>query len=573
MSTITVQEVTQTLSVISEPITLTVLQGPVIVGGASTGAVRYVRTITIKSGQNLNANSVLGKNVSNKYVLSTSAASDGSAAPSAVLVAACNASAGDTPAAAYMSGEFNAGDLVLGVGHTVRSIIYPLRANGIFTIGDWTAPATVGLLDSVLALATPVYAWAGGNAWQDVAGTVASSSGDLVRNLPDARGSGPTLTGASGTAVLETVGGKLCLRTTAGGAGLAAAFTYALPVTIAMVIDVENAASGASDIMIDGNTIISLTFGSTGAPNSANGASSEGFYSDAAGVNRAHTAELVRKWAVVIVEVSGTQFKVWQNGRIIYEKSTASTLALGGLTLGGLGGANGRGADARYGLLAAYSGALISSNFSGVATLGAILVQSFGVTARSSSTEIVTVFVGDSITAGYGISRNSAWPEQFAALKGGQWTARNTGIPNRTAQELASDMAVLAGQYIAFSTRAVVLAGTNDILQGASGATTATRVKALWTDLIGRGYSVYAATIPALADYAGTPGGGEPARVAANAEIVSSWAGLGCTGLINLAADSRLSNGNDAAYFQSDKLHPSIAGAGVIAELVAAVVT
>ena len=88
--------------------------------------------VTLLLGTNYKSGSVLGKiTASSKYQLSASAAADGSQTPDLVLAEDVDASAADKPALAYARGDFNAGALTLGAGHTVTSITEGLRAKGI----------------------------------------------------------------------------------------------------------------------------------------------------------------------------------------------------------------------------------------------------------------------------------------------------------------------------------------------------------------------------------------------------------------------------------------------------------
>lgn len=93
------------------------------------------RNITIASGQTLMRGAVLGKiTASGKYILSLAAAADGSQTPDLVLAEDVNASGADAPGLAYERGDFNAGALTLGTGHTVASIRDGLRGKGITLI-------------------------------------------------------------------------------------------------------------------------------------------------------------------------------------------------------------------------------------------------------------------------------------------------------------------------------------------------------------------------------------------------------------------------------------------------------
>lgn len=92
------------------------------------------RNITLKSGQNLQRGAVIGKDGGDKYLLSLSAAADGSETPDLVLADACDASAADTPAIAYERGDFLESGLTIGTGHTAGSIREGLRDKGITLI-------------------------------------------------------------------------------------------------------------------------------------------------------------------------------------------------------------------------------------------------------------------------------------------------------------------------------------------------------------------------------------------------------------------------------------------------------
>jgi len=90
------------------------------------------RKVTILSGQNLAVGAVIGKiTAGGKYVLSASAAADGSQAPDLVLAEDCDASGGDREAIAYETATVVSTALVLGAGHTVASIREGLRDKGI----------------------------------------------------------------------------------------------------------------------------------------------------------------------------------------------------------------------------------------------------------------------------------------------------------------------------------------------------------------------------------------------------------------------------------------------------------
>jgi hypothetical protein len=92
------------------------------------------QTVTLAQAAGaLKRGSVLGVvTASGKYLLSASAAGDGSQVPSAILVQDSDATAGDLSVPVYFSGDFNFRALTLGAGHTQNSITGPLRDASIF---------------------------------------------------------------------------------------------------------------------------------------------------------------------------------------------------------------------------------------------------------------------------------------------------------------------------------------------------------------------------------------------------------------------------------------------------------
>lgn len=89
-------------------------------------------SITVDTG-NLKRGAVLGKvTATGKYILSASAAVDGSQVPSVILAEDTDATAGDVVTVGYLTGEFNTAALTFGAGHTAASVKDGLRDLGIF---------------------------------------------------------------------------------------------------------------------------------------------------------------------------------------------------------------------------------------------------------------------------------------------------------------------------------------------------------------------------------------------------------------------------------------------------------
>jgi hypothetical protein len=91
--------------------------------------------VTLASGQNLKRGALLGQLTSGgNYVLSLSAASDGSQTPVAVLAQDCDASGGARAALVYIRGDFQSTGITFGASHTVASTAAGLQDRGIFIL-------------------------------------------------------------------------------------------------------------------------------------------------------------------------------------------------------------------------------------------------------------------------------------------------------------------------------------------------------------------------------------------------------------------------------------------------------
>ena len=86
-------------------------------------------TVTILSGQNLKRGAVVGRvTASGKYVLSLSAAENGSEDPVGILATDCYADGADKEAPVFFMGEFNAAECVFGADHTAATATAAFRA-------------------------------------------------------------------------------------------------------------------------------------------------------------------------------------------------------------------------------------------------------------------------------------------------------------------------------------------------------------------------------------------------------------------------------------------------------------
>jgi hypothetical protein len=94
---------------------------------------RITRKVIVGTAANLVAGSVVGKiTATGKYILSASAAVDGSQVPEAILAEDAPAASADFQAVAIFTGEINELAVTLGAGHTLASIRDGLRNKSIF---------------------------------------------------------------------------------------------------------------------------------------------------------------------------------------------------------------------------------------------------------------------------------------------------------------------------------------------------------------------------------------------------------------------------------------------------------
>jgi hypothetical protein len=92
----------------------------------------FGEAVTIVSGQNLAAGSVLGQITSGgKYALALAASNDGSQTPCAIIPEACDASGGDKTAFVFYTGRFRQNKLVFGTGITAAASRRDLAQKGL----------------------------------------------------------------------------------------------------------------------------------------------------------------------------------------------------------------------------------------------------------------------------------------------------------------------------------------------------------------------------------------------------------------------------------------------------------
>ncbi len=180
----------------------------------------------------------------------------------------------------------------------------------------------------------------------------------------------------------------------------------------------------------------------------------------------------------------------------------------------------------------------------------------------------VIVCDGDSITAGYLLNPPEFYPTVMAASLGAGWTVTNHAVTGWVVQDLLDHTSTVDSQYVA-GAQVVFLAGSNDLAASSSSSTILSKLSTYGLGRKAVGFRTIICTITPRGSLDGTQ---EANRVSVNASLranLSTYADL----LVDLVADSRLADCFDATYYNSgDRLHPTAAGAAVIAELVQATV-
>jgi lysophospholipase L1-like esterase len=182
------------------------------------------------------------------------------------------------------------------------------------------------------------------------------------------------------------------------------------------------------------------------------------------------------------------------------------------------------------------------------------------------------VFVGDSLTAGGpGIQPVShCYPWHLCQQYGGSFKPLLIATPGQTIgqQQTLVTQQVVPLDLTPFATNvAVVCAGSNDLWEGGTAADAASGIAGLCGSLRSAGFKVIVATItPRSAVTTSQQVTLSTAISATNAAIRSGYAAY-ADGLVDWAADARLSDYTNTTYF-ADGCHTTDAGDGVKAQLV-----
>ena len=201
----------------------------------------------------------------------------------------------------------------------------------------------------------------------------------------------------------------------------------------------------------------------------------------------------------------------------------------------------------------------------------ASLVAMLAAPAAAAAPALSIVAIGDSIGAGYGLPAGENFPTytpalvpRTASLALNDSTAGETCATHIT--NIATDEAALVGGDVNV---AVIECGLNDLAQGASAATTASRIATICADMHTAGFTVAVVTLSRAGTVSDTLVDGT------NALLVSGFRAMGCDLLVNMSADPHYGESatlTDTTWYQSDHVHPTDLGQHYWAGSVAAAI-
>ena len=426
------------------------------------------------------------------------------------------------------------------------------------------APFSPGSLPGLLAYyrVNTVNGVAGSNMWQDSARTTAATAtGDPIGALDDLSGNGYHLTqvtnGNRMKLRLDSLGGLTSIVVdliTAEWLNFPAGFSVDMRACTVLAIVRPHSLGGPRNL---------FNFGTVGA----------GLLVDFdvnASVMRTFQAQVnlstLRPYCnpIVLGVVAGASARTGYCGDIAAESGAAFNVAspTGGVLFARAAG----GAPNYLGELYEF---MVYNRALSAAEVAQIQAYSAGAYGSQSHTKQMVVD-GDSLTEGSDSTQGREWAGVVGDGLGPSWRTYNYGYQGSTTVDLNNRrVGQIQNRYNSGYSKniAVYWCGTNDLgVTGDTAANTFARLQTWCQAVKGAGFKVVVCTIIARNDAAWS-GAKETERLALNTSIN----GLSSTyqdAIVDLAADARLSNANDATYFAAAKLHITTAGHAVVAGLV-----
>jgi len=268
-------------------------------------------------------------------------------------------------------------------------------------------------------------------------------------------------------------------------------------------------------------------------------------------------------WQIYVYVLDAPNLTCYKNGIKIFTTTVADNLAINGaieLSRIGFKGVNG---------ISAFWGKALTDAEQLLAYRSAAAKMILRGVTNINDTRISVICAGDSLTYGsYASDWYHSYPEQLRALNP-KITAHQFGTGGQSVQTtLANAPTVVDPLYMSTGVEksvVVIWAGTNDI--AAFSRTDVETYNDIASYCSGRqtvGFKVVVLTILPRTD---ATAGEEAYRVSCNTMIRTNWATF-ADALVDVAADTRLDDFNDANYYAADKIHLVDGGYAVVASLI-----
>lgn len=265
------------------------------------------------------------------------------------------------------------------------------------------------------------------------------------------------------------------------------------------------------------------------------------------------------------ISYDGSILRTIINGHLIKRAMTGNLGLDGALTVGNYSSVSG--SEWKGGLGAVYMWRSAASDIQ-MRQMSAYLLRLYGLSRPSPAKSVC--YVGDSLTAFTGVRR---WPGMVADMIGNVSQSHTTvaypGVDLLYIASIASSSVDPVLDSSQASQINVIWAGTNDMAQGTSGATTFGRLSNYCAARYAAGWDKIAVMTILPRSNAGIADGFEAQRQAFNTLVRENYASI-ADALIDVAADGRIGDEGDeldTTYYNDDRVHLNTTGQSIVADI------
>lgn len=205
-----------------------------------------------------------------------------------------------------------------------------------------------------------------------------------------------------------------------------------------------------------------------------------------------------------------------------------------------------------------------------IMAIGGVPPFSYALGVGAIPANLNIVCLGDSLTVGFPVDPAGSYPTQLATLMASP--VSNVGINGeQSAGVLATEVPLAAALYVPGKDNiAIVEIGINDFLNSVPLFTVQANIVAIVSALKSIGFTVITNTLTP-SNYAG-----QPVSVPVNRITLNNWllgGGSGADKVCDSGNDPRIQNTANAANYQLDRIHMTVVGYGIVAQVVEATIT